>query len=1167
MAVNKLDYGGIQITFGIRAATPVINAPRKNLLLVGPAYYVVDVFDSTGAFDSDALLSVPAVLEGSAAMESPGGKLGHIFVNGTDITLSFAAGTWSIGQVVERINSVVSGVEASQESGILTIVTDRSGPTASLRVIGDIATFFKMTAGETVYGYGSYIEQRIGIPFITLPDPQGILNMCVLDATSIDVYANVSGSAFHFDPDTTVERNGYLRPSWKGVLNAAGIPTLVGGYSPFSWGSTILRPWDPQEGAVTKLWAPGDDAYGFVSATPTDSTNAIKLQAVGAKDGVDGAYVTSELGDYHGVQGVLLSFSIQTGTGAGTAVVVTVIGNGITAACQNSATIAGLIAAIEAHAVASKMVNVKLVTGAAASTVLSGYTVAVQVYLGGGVDPISFNGDGAELGGVFKVTGDRNALIYPILLATGDYIDIGFEGGHRARIDFSSGDDIDDVILAINTALGGTYATTLGGGHLAISGGALVDPIYKGMKSSLAIYASNCLNKLFIKPTITDVTPVSTNPMSVTFTMADVPGIAEGDTIQLAGGGSPSIVNRLSVTGPLVTAFLTEPTAAFLPVIGEGPVIPDVDIVSQLSSSSYTSHRHHGKSYRVHSNDRLWSQGTARSSIVSSNTFIATKGDVVAMQQGFAYGALETSEIYGLTDTFPYWYIEARGCEDAARTAYPYPSIIIDDTDDIVTLYQDSIVDSYGRVPVNPSYNLYAGFTALRQDLSPRYRKDRTKISGVADLIDKLDPIAPLENPLGYGAYLAMLASAALYEFYVLAVPTNDVAGYLECVPIMTKYPDWLLVPLTSDPVVSQVFGSFVTTMGLPTNRREAVTFLTSDIPEEEYSSTLGSGANCASNVTGQELTLIFDSAVFSLSAVLSAGGIDPATLTSADGVYIQLSGGGASTAESLRKYLVASVDVDSNTALVKIVFAVTDNTDAYYSTVTPPVVSESDISLYLRGDEIDEDDTDSMLEALQSFAGTFANRRICVMPNDGVDVDHNGVTTRISNYYAAAAVGGYALAHPVEFPFSGYTVPGLLHIYGTDDTFVDLDRITGLWFLQNVDADATPSLVETCRQFTTDTSAVKNSEFSVTSQLDSMALRVRDGLRGWRRKNVGEETMSEQNMQVSAAIEAAIMSREIKGGRIEALENHATLINVHNIIIEAETFTPLGGVFVYIMA
>ena len=1174
MAVNKLTYGGIQITFGIQAATPVINAPKKNLLLVGACYYIVDVFDSDGAFDADALLSGPAVLTGSAAMESPGGYGGSLWVNGVETVITFAAGTWTIGQVVARINALVTGAVASvgPDGTTLVIQTNRLGAAATLKMTGAICTYLKMTAGETVYGFGSYMEQEIVVPFTSLPDPRGILDKCVLDESSIDVYANVAGTPFHFDPDTAYERNGFFRASiTRNTLLTAGgsIGNLNG--SAANWMASTLRPWAPEGGFVTKFWVPGEDAWGYIPASNTDAVNVIKVQAMGARDGVDGDFKNSDIGDFHGDAGNGMAITVDTeGQGPGTGVVVTADATAktILLECQDSATLQGLIDAVAADNVANKMVYMELVSGASGSTVVD-YGAVLDPYgslLVGGYDPVSFAGsDGVnEQGGEFYVQGDRLTADIGGMV-TGDYIDLALEGGPRTRVAFSNLDvTLDDVIATINAAMGAVIAKKdVTSTYLVLQG---VDGEgYYGFKSSLAIYGSNCLDKLFIKDTIEAVTPIEAGVTYMICAAADVVGVAEGDTIRLNGGGSSVTIRYIVYSGGIGAILgFSEPTSAFLPVIGEGPNPPDIDIVSQFTASDFTGHRHHGAPYMVQPNDQLFGQGTLKSVVLTSNTTVSTSGDIPAAKQNFTFGALEVADLYGLTDTIPYWYILARGCEDSVGATKPYPSLVVDETNNYLTLLNDSIVDSYGRSPVNPSYGLYAGYTALRQDISPVHANDRTKISGPTDLLDKLDPIAPLENPLGYAAYLAMLASGGLYEFYVLGVPSDDVAGYLQCVPIMKKYPDWCIVPLTDNQVVGQLIGSFVGTMAQPTNRRELVSFLTADIPEEEYSTTLGSAANCMSNVLGSETTLIFDPSLVSLTALLTEAGLDPDTLTADDGVFIQMSGGGASETQSLYKWLIASVDPDQNTAVVKIVFGATENTDAFYSTATPPVVSEADITMYLRGDEIEDDDTDAKLEALQALAATYASRRICLVPCSAIDVDVNGVTTQVANYFASAAIGGYVLAHPVEFPLSGYTLPGVLHVYGTNDTFVELDRVTGLFFLENGVADGT---VQVTRQFTTDTSDPKNMEFSITSQLDSLATRVRDSLRNWRQKNTGEDTRGEQNMQVSAAIDAAERAREIKSARITALENHETLINVHNIIIEAEVFVPLGGVFVYIIA
>ena len=1182
---------GVEIEMSVKATTPVVRESTKPLLLLGPAKTIIDPYDSDGLLDSDALLTGPAYALGSykTPTEWASGvkqKTFSLILNNVQADTTFANKAYTIAQIVATLNTgfAASGtfggvtvgyksrVQAGETQYALTIRSVTLGNSVTMKVTGAHATNFGFTAGVTYRGFGNYAEQTVIVPFVSLPDPSGYLPTAVLETDTIGVLVNAGGTGIELSTSEAWERNAKQRTTWKSLHSVywtteelTAVAALTD-YSPWHKLAAVevaptLRAWDPKGVSAFKFWGRGRDSSGIIPALVDDAEKYATATAVGGDSATNPTLMGINAGDKGNGWRIVLTLEAEADS------VTVTVGTKLIEVTMNNAgvthTIAHLADLINDDATASKYVTL-----ATESTDVM--TASGTFYIGGGYAPVNF---GTALGaaeGYCRVVGNLMVTVATTLPANKEMV-ISVDG--KALTTFSTTADftVADLIAEIDAQFGANTAMVVGPSDLTseIGDGSpgffCLKSATKGFRGVVYIESMDdalaealFLNHNQAAKITSGGSYIGTNHMCYVKMASQASGssfsIAPGDVVKQ---GATSVTVAYVGTAVEYEAdkyalpvYFTAPLAAVL-----GDDDDAVTIEQQIGVADFIG-KHQGKFMPCQQADMLWDTGAVQSSV---NSFGHIKDD--AGNDAFENSYVELVDPYTVNKTFAGWYMRYTGLQENVA-ARPDPELYVDATTEALTIRNDSIVDIYGRTYNSPPFTMYAGYTALRQDITAANRKTVETISSATELTTKLGPITPA-NPLGYAAMLAFAAAGGDTVIKVLGVASDNLTGYMGAVPILNKDDFWMAIPLTENEDITDWMASYVKVKSEPTEKKEIVSLVSCEIPTEAYPTTMGSGLSAVDNLAGAQEVLKVDPTKLLLGQALvpylddiGVGTVDE--ITSDHGVYVKINGGGATDVEAAKKYLVVSVDVAANEITVADDDELYDSDSGYYSIEDPPLVVNANLNVSLRGAEITSET--AVLTALQSRSDGIGSRRVCLCPSDGCDVTYSSQQTRVSGYFGVAASGGYIQAHDVEFPISGYEIPGIDQVYGTDDSFTDIDGIPGLFFLVNGDSG-----VEVGRSFTTDTSEVKNHEFSVTSQLDSLARRVRQALRGWKKKNVGNALINEQYLKTSAAIQKCRASREISSADIEAIQQSETETNAHEILLTAVPFIPCGVVYVYI--
>jgi len=691
---------------------------------------------------------------------------------------------------------------------------------------------------------------------------------------------------------------------------------------------------------------------------------------------------------------------------------------------------------------------------------------------------------------------------------------------------------------------------------------------YNGFPGVIYISAGTNLDELFYDTTGGEIAKgdcaLDMQAQTLTIPKADFPTVSlllPGDTISDTTADVSATVKHVTASGNTYVIYFDE--AIPFPQEGGTPT-NNLTHTSRLGVSNYVGVPHQGVWNEPASGDTLWDSKVQSSQIVSLQE--------VADLDGNSYGicALKLSINYSLTTYLTRWYIRAQGIDIEDEGEVRTPELVISAEDEYVRVRQCSCVNYDGAPYFGSGYTTYASFSGVRQDCSPAYTNKAITISKLSDF-DDYGPYDDPRNPVVYGAYRAFIGGAGKSKVKMFPVSADDLSGWMACERMMKKNRFWMVLPMTLNDSVNTWLGLRIKAAEAPSEKRTWCTVLSCVNPTEAFPDTLGSAIGGASNVEGVLRTILVDSDKLNIAGALLAADepIDPASVTKESSVYIQVSGGGADDTESSYKYLVKEVDTGANSVTV----CDTDDLDTeeatYYQGEEPPHITNANFNLYLRGDAID--DPEDKLDALQAKAASFASRKVLLSPNDGVDVVWNGATTRVDGYYGIAAIMGYLQGvHEIRYPLSQVVVPYTEKVYGTNDTYDEMEAIHSLFFLQNIvspDNGEEIGGVEVCRSFTTyGPSVTKFHDFTATTSFDAAEIRYRDALKDWRKYNNEETTLDALLFKLSAASDAILTFKEAKAAKattVNFAEGDETEVEVS---AEVTAFLGLGKVSMYIL-
>lgn len=391
----------------------------------------------------------------------------------------------------------------------------------------------------------------------------------------------------------------------------------------------------------------------------------------------------------------------------------------------------------------------------------------------------------------------------------------------------------------------------------------------------------------------------------------------------------------------------------------------------------------------------------------------------------------------------------------------------------------------FGVVPII-SADVYLTYRALRLELSAGL----TEVKRTAELqaLFGVDQIVP-ENPLAYAAFLALNNSATPTNILALGssfigddgTGGDELVAYSNAFDIValedTMYAISVLTQLTS---VHSALKSHVLTLSAPDKKRERAGIinrkivLTSVVSDEK---TTTGGLNGISG-SGPTFTSFAD-----VNASFITDGVVP-------GQYLNVS----APSLVIGRYKIASVNSQTSLTLV---------------TATAPTSADATVTYTIDRDLSKNEQASTMA----AYASSLATRRIVMTWPDVVKIPVGSTVRKLPGYFLNPAVGALTTGLPTQQGFTNLSVAvysGVVHStkYFDNDQLNLLAAGGVMIFVQDV-IDVTALYIR--HQLTTDTSAIKFQEYSVTKNVDFIAKFIRDNHKQFiGRYNIVESTLDD---------------------------------------------------------
>ena len=391
--------------------------------------------------------------------------------------------------------------------------------------------------------------------------------------------------------------------------------------------------------------------------------------------------------------------------------------------------------------------------------------------------------------------------------------------------------------------------------------------------------------------------------------------------------------------------------------------------------------------------------------------------------------------------------------------------------DNLITVRHPAIgsglVDAY--VTAGKFYLEYRAFQALPREVG--------SVQSLSDITTQLGTIDP-DNPLAYGVYKAWSNANGATVHYIGTVSQelNGNRGFADALAVAQGNRNcYGLVPLTTSSEIWSAFAGHVKDESDPTVGRFRILWFAPEV--EQHFKSLDKDIFGA-DIYG--ISSLHGSGKYQLAAKTVLGAVSSANFTQnvQPGDFVRTSFG---------------TDVNGNTTYVEYkIAAVLDNSTLLLNTTTNPLlVSGADrIEIY-------RDLTSSALATKYvQVAGGFSSERVyAVVPDRGINgLRVDGVPVR--NWYVACAFAGLRSGSVPQQPLSNVELVGFDGLTTVDQLFdepdLDILRDGGIWVVRK----AEDGRIYSERQLSTSTLDIYRKEQSVTTNVDSIAFALADGLR-----------------------------------------------------------------------
>jgi hypothetical protein len=391
--------------------------------------------------------------------------------------------------------------------------------------------------------------------------------------------------------------------------------------------------------------------------------------------------------------------------------------------------------------------------------------------------------------------------------------------------------------------------------------------------------------------------------------------------------------------------------------------------------------------------------------------------------------------------------------------------------DNLITVRHPAIgsglVDAY--VTAGKFYLEYRAFQALPREVG--------SVQSLSDITTQLGTIDP-DNPLAYGVYKAWSNANGATVHYIgtISQELNGNRGFADALALAQGNRNcYGLVPLTTSSEIWSAFAGHAKDESDPTVGRFRIVWFAPEL--EQHFKSLDK------DIFGADIygvSSLHGSGKYELDAKTVLGAVSSANFTQTvqPGDFVRTSFG---------------TNVNGNATYVEYkIAAVLDNSTLLLNTTTNPLlVSGADrIEIY-------RNLTSSALATKYvQVAGGFSSERVyAVVPDRGINgLRVDGVPVR--NWYVACAFAGLRSGSVPQQPLSNVELVGFDGLTTVDQLFdepdLDILRDGGVWVVRK----AEDGRIYSERQLSTSTLDIYRKEQSVTTNVDSIAFALADGLR-----------------------------------------------------------------------
>lgn len=432
------------------------------------------------------------------------------------------------------------------------------------------------------------------------------------------------------------------------------------------------------------------------------------------------------------------------------------------------------------------------------------------------------------------------------------------------------------------------------------------------------------------------------------------------------------------------------------------------------------------------------------------------------------------------------------------------------------------------------SADFKVSYRALRNDLAANVRE----FSRLSDLqaffgVDQIHP----QNTLAYGLQIALqntvtpVNGLGLNEMGM----ADEVLAHQAALDVLTMTEMYALAPLTQSPAVASIYKSHVESMSTSARAKERIVVTNRKLLTVQ---TLSAASFGTVSADGTKLT--------NPSASFITDGI-------AAGMFVQVSEG----APHVGRHKIGSV---------------ISETELLFQTPLTTTSSATAVSFVLNRDMTRSEQA----EFIASYSRSLGSRRVVSLWPDELRAPVANVLQTVPGYFGACAIVALVTGLPTQQGFTNLAISGFLGLNHSTKYFNEeqLDTIAGGGtMILSQDGPEQPLFIR--HQLTTDTSAIKFQELSLTKNVDFASKFIRNQYKPYiGRYNIVNTTLDELRTTAKSIItflsETTRLPRVgavIRGGQLKTLAEDPTQIDTVRMRFKLDFPVPLNNIDITIEA